>query len=47
MVNKKSVIKCKFHDYVTPTELQQKEPQPLKPVDFNYGNKLKLQEKKQ
>jgi hypothetical protein len=43
----KPVLNCKFRDYLNPTEVKPKEPQPLKPVDFNYGNKLNLKEEKQ
>jgi hypothetical protein len=44
MVNKKSVLKCQFRDYLNPDEAK-KEPKPTKPIDFNYGNKLKFKEK--
>jgi hypothetical protein len=43
MVNK-SVLKGKFRDYLNPDDAK-KEPQPLKPIDFNYGNKINLKEK--
>jgi hypothetical protein len=46
MVDDKPVLNCKFRDYLNPDDAK-KEPQPTKPKDFNYGNKLNLQEQKQ
>jgi hypothetical protein len=44
-VVEKSVIKGKFRDYFTPEETAKMEGNPLRPKDFNYGNKLNLKEK--
>jgi hypothetical protein len=46
MVDDKPVWDCKFRDYLNPDDAK-KEPKPLNPKDFNYGNKIKLQDEKQ
>jgi hypothetical protein len=47
VVDKKPVWDCKFRDYLNPTEVEPQKSKTTKPKDFNYENKLKLQEKKQ